>query len=490
MAACASAPLAEAIAAASDATAAPRIFVSVIAYRDPELVPTLRSLFGQASQPERLVAGVVWQGNNEDACDVATLRALDEFVAQQRAGAVRQLRLVHTEARGPCFARALAQQELMQDEEFYLQLDSHMRFARGWDEELLRQWQLCDDPRAVLSTYPPPYEREESPSTASSAAVASSFSVKSGSVASSAATSAPGVDMFAAPVSALPPPTILCATSFHPSDGMLRISGRLLRSCPPRPLASAFYAAGFAFGPRAMVTSAPYDPLLQNAFFGEESSMLARLWTAGFNFYAPMCSLVWHCWSRAYRPTFRELLGQPPGAHSQGQEDDSAIITLRHKRREQVARTRIRHVLGMTQTKEDAAALDELGLTNGSDAAAATATAADAFAFSVGAGVAPNAVSFPSSSSAAATAAASADPLVPVAPYGLGSVRTLSDFYAHCGVDFATRTVSARGRRGGLDDEALFVQPLQAAQQAQDKLDAVMQILKMQQASKRQAAAQ
>jgi hypothetical protein len=219
--------------------------------------------------------------------------------------------------------------------------------------------------------------------------------------------------------------------------------------------------------------------------------MLARLWTAGFNFYAPMCSLVWHCWSRAYRPTFRELLTQPrEGSH--GQEDGSALILLRHKRREQVARARIRHVLGMTPTKEDAAALDELGLTNGDDAAAAAATATDAVAFSVGAIVAPNAASSPSSSVAAvaATAVSTSDPLVPVAPYGLGSVRSLSAFYAHCGVDFAARTVSPRGRRGGLDDEALFVQPLQSAQQAQDKLDAVMQILKMQQASKRQAAAQ
>jgi len=40
---------------------APRIFVSVVVYRDPEAQHTLKDMFDKASHPERVFAGVVWQ---------------------------------------------------------------------------------------------------------------------------------------------------------------------------------------------------------------------------------------------------------------------------------------------------------------------------------------------------------------------------------------------------------------------------------------------
>jgi hypothetical protein len=39
----------------------PRIFVSVVSYRDPEAVHTLEDLFEKAAHPERVFVGVVWQ---------------------------------------------------------------------------------------------------------------------------------------------------------------------------------------------------------------------------------------------------------------------------------------------------------------------------------------------------------------------------------------------------------------------------------------------
>ena len=67
----------------------------------------------------------------------------------------------YSEATGPCKGRRLAQ-ALWAGEGFFLQLDSHMRFAPGWDASL-RDWlqqaeaASCHG-RAVLSTYPPPFE--------------------------------------------------------------------------------------------------------------------------------------------------------------------------------------------------------------------------------------------------------------------------------------------------------------------------------------------
>ena len=47
--------------------AAPRIFVSVASYRDPECPHTLLSLFSKAARPERLVVGVCFQCGGSDA---------------------------------------------------------------------------------------------------------------------------------------------------------------------------------------------------------------------------------------------------------------------------------------------------------------------------------------------------------------------------------------------------------------------------------------
>jgi [Skp1-protein]-hydroxyproline N-acetylglucosaminyltransferase len=49
----------------------------------------------------------------------------------------------------------------------------------------------------------------------------------------------------------------------------------------------------------------PYDPFLPFLFFGEESSMTARLWTGGWDFYSPGINLVYHLWERTHRPSFR-----------------------------------------------------------------------------------------------------------------------------------------------------------------------------------------
>lgn len=410
----------------------PSIFISIIAYRDPELLPTLQSLFGQAAQPDRLIAGVVWQGDESDEAEIALLQRIDEFASTLPAGSIRQLRLAHTEARGPCFARHLAQSRLFAREEFYLQIDSHMRFASGWDDELVRQWRMSNDERAVITTYPPPYQRDNNgASAAASTGAASAAATSTASFASD-------------------PPTVLCASHFHPSDGMLRIVGRLLQQCPAAPVESALHAAGFAFSSGRAVTDVPYDPHLQNLFFGEESNMAARLYTHGYRFFAPTHNLVWHCWSREYRPSFREVTrGQPT-----------------QLRREHIARRRVMNLLNMPLMD---------GAANTADGSAASPAAAAAT--SAEAAPAPAAVDD------SADPSLSSDLMTPLPPYTLGSVRTLQQFFEHTGVDFSTRTVSVRGKNGGLDP-ALF----KPADTRQAQLDAVMRLVMQQQQMKISAA--
>ena len=45
------------------------IFIQIAAYRDPELVPTLNSLFDNAEFPDNLTVCVAWQHSIEDEWD-------------------------------------------------------------------------------------------------------------------------------------------------------------------------------------------------------------------------------------------------------------------------------------------------------------------------------------------------------------------------------------------------------------------------------------
>ncbi len=45
---------------------------------------------------------------------------------------------------------------------------------------------------------------------------------------------------------------------------------------------------------------------LRHIFFGEEAAVAAILCKAGYNFFAPGLTVLWHNWKRAGRPSFRE----------------------------------------------------------------------------------------------------------------------------------------------------------------------------------------
>jgi [Skp1-protein]-hydroxyproline N-acetylglucosaminyltransferase len=69
------------------------------------------------------------------------------------------LYLHYRQAKGPCYARALAQ-TLYNGQRYYLQIDCHMRFVKGWDTMLLAMLAKCSSSsKPVITTYPTGYER-------------------------------------------------------------------------------------------------------------------------------------------------------------------------------------------------------------------------------------------------------------------------------------------------------------------------------------------
>ena len=81
---------------------------------------------------------------------------------------------------------------------------------------------------------------------------------------------------------------------------------------PDLPILGAFIAGGFLFGPSSIVGEVPYDPELY--FYGEEIAMSARLWTSGFNIYAPNRLLLFHL----YKTEHTCLLYTSPSPRDRG----------------------------------------------------------------------------------------------------------------------------------------------------------------------------
>lgn len=242
---------------------APTLFVSVASYCDPLLEFTLRSAYSQASDPSRVVFGVV-----EQAVPAQQLRLHADWAHTQ----VRWLRVHALEARGPCWARALAM-GLYQGEDWYFQIDSHTWFEPGWDERLLHLGRRCAErnPRCLVSSYPNP------------------FSMRAGE-----------------PYATVVSPQVLAhvvseGAQFSPEHPVLSFEGVGVATDELVP--GYHLAAGCLLAPGRVVDELPYDPRLY--FHGEEQALAMRAWTRGWDiFHAPAMPVYhqYHTADKAPRP--------------------------------------------------------------------------------------------------------------------------------------------------------------------------------------------
>lgn len=265
----------------------PSIFVSVAAYCDPLLGFTLRSALSQAAHPERLAFGIVEQAWPDDR--LGTVHA---------GGALLRWTRVHAlEARGPCWARALAM-ALYQGEDWFLQVDSHTWFEPGWDERLLRLAEPLRErhPRHILSCYPNP------------------FRMVSGQ---------PRATLVTHRVLAH---VVKADSDFAPDHPVLMFEGVPVDS--DRPVPALHLAAGCLFAPGRIVQELPYDPGL--FFHGEEQAYALRAWTHGWELLHPPGMPMYHLYTapgEAPRP-----LHWSPG-HDAARRERSAVLIERAQQR-------------------------------------------------------------------------------------------------------------------------------------------------------------
>lgn len=225
------------------------IFVSLASYRDPQLLPTLRDCIQKAGNPARLRFGICRQRDAEDPPlpldDDKRFRLLD---------------VNWRESKGACWARAEIM-KLWQGENWFLQVDSHCRFANAWDDVLLRTMSETGSDKPILSTYASPFTPGEK-------------EILGGA------------------------PLQMVFQQFTPEGiPQLRPGPFPPARMSKRPLRARFLAAGFLFGPGRFVEEVPYDPDLY--FMGEESAMTVRAFTQGYDLFHPAETIIWHDYIRA-----------------------------------------------------------------------------------------------------------------------------------------------------------------------------------------------
>ena len=235
-----------------------KIFVQIASYRDPQLIPTIKNMLENAKRPKNLRIGVARQFHPDDKFD-----DLSEFENDSR---FRILNIPHEEAEGVCWARNLVQQ-LYKDEEYTLQIDSHMRFAPNWDDEMIKmvkQLQKKGYKKPLLTGYVSSFDPDNDPQGRVQEPWQMAF------------------DRF------IPEGAVFFLPETIPGWRDMK-----------EPVPARFYSAHYAFTLGQFTKEVQHNP--EYYFHGEEISISARAYTCGYDLFHSHKVLIWHEYTRKGR---------------------------------------------------------------------------------------------------------------------------------------------------------------------------------------------
>jgi glycosyltransferase involved in cell wall biosynthesis len=235
-----------------------KIFIQIASYRDPELEKTVKSAIENAKKPKNLVFGIARQFHPDDKFDT-----LDEYRKDKR---FRILDIPYLESKGACWARNQIQQ-LYKGEEYTLQIDSHMRFAPNWDDEMIKmikQLQKKGHKKPLLTGYVSSFNPENDPQERIQEPWRMVF------------------DRF------IPEGAVFFLPETIPGWQDLK-----------EPVPARFYSAHYGFTLGEFSKEVQHDP--EFYFHGEEISIAARAYTHGYDLFHPHKTLIWHEYTRKGR---------------------------------------------------------------------------------------------------------------------------------------------------------------------------------------------
>ncbi|WP_380182309.1 GlcNAc-transferase family protein [Kalamiella sp. sgz302252] len=290
----------------------PAVFISIASYRDSELIPTLCDLIDKASGRYRLAVAVCWQDDNNlqifqqagmTLCGTKEAGEHEVLLWRYAGVEIQVIALHYFLSQGACWARHLCE-TLYQQENYFLQIDSHCRFVADWDSEMIAMLtQLkATSARPVLSSYPPGYEpgKEDKKTNTIFRLVFRGFS----------------------------------------SEKILQLTSVDFQQ--DSPVRGSYLAGGFIFAEGSFVRDVPNDP--QIFFEGEEIAMAARAFTHGYDVWHPHKALLWHFYGRK---EFTRIWGDHTDEAKKAGSVDHAWYE-----RDRISKRKVRALLGMEQPEQ------------------------------------------------------------------------------------------------------------------------------------------
>jgi len=231
-----------------------KIFVSIVSYKDTQIVETIKSIYDEACNPERIVVGVLLQDSQE----------MHELVSALEYPNLKIKHVLPSETLGCPWARDVLKEELYDDEDYFFQIDSHSRVKRHWDNILIKQHKslpIEKRRRAVITTYPNHFEVSDNDK---------SYLIKCTNN-----------------------PSMLNVKPFNVNDPYdNRFRGVTSGSVKDYTIKKSKWVAGgfvFATGLWAQEIRCPHD-----IFFLEESHRAFQSYLKGWNFYTTSEATLWH----------------------------------------------------------------------------------------------------------------------------------------------------------------------------------------------------
>ncbi len=250
------------------------IFVSIASYRDIECSDTLDTLFNNARYPNNIYVGICEQNKEFNENELCYDNKIENFKDN-----IRYYNIPYQNAKGPTYARYYCS-KLWRGEEYFLQIDSHTFFEKDWDVSLIKMLEQCrynkiksekhpygpdGSKKPVLSVYPPTEEQLE----LSGIPVMDSGKISNNEL----------------------PVFLASFWSNFESDKPIR---------SPKP----FTAAGLLFLDSSFLYEIQFDPMLCYLFQGEETLFSARLFTHGYDIFAPNIKICSHHYNRNKSPLY------------------------------------------------------------------------------------------------------------------------------------------------------------------------------------------
>jgi GT2 family glycosyltransferase len=234
-----------------------KIFVQIASYRDLQLIPTIEDMLKKAKYPNNLTFGICWQYDDSE-----NIQYFDEYPN------FRIKKYKYYESEGLGWARAETN-NLYNGEYYTLQIDSHHRFVKNWDAILLEDFNqaLKYSKKPIITTYCTPFNPEEDEEYYNTV------------------------------------PCLMSQYEFS-ADKLLMSMPYFIQDYRERDtiIRARTISGHFLFTLGKFIEEVPYDPDIYFGGYTEETTMSLRAFTHGYDFFSPYRMVMWHEYTRSYRP--------------------------------------------------------------------------------------------------------------------------------------------------------------------------------------------